>query len=451
MGISSACNDLVLPRYTHSGRTCLASCFYWISIHPISERILALSRISQAITDCYTYIARKIYRPVLRYTGMRVRVRGPAGQLVITVPESATIGDLQLQISEKTSLPRFDAKYGYPPKPLMLDEHGASMKLSDLGIKLDGEQLIISQKNTETNRRGSNNLPKKEENSNGPRVAPATDVAPPDARSHPRYSNPSSGFSFAGVGTAPPSRSPVAPQTPDPQAPAPLSLTRKQNPSIETDPPELPLPSHNGTLVLRIMPDDNSCLFRAFGSAFFGFMDNMTELRSLIAQQIQAQPDIYSPAVLDQKPDDYCRWIQTEDAWGGGIELSILSKHFDLEICSIDVQTLRVDRFNEGRPTRCILVYSGIHYDTIALSPSDPPYKRAFAPPDFDTLIFDSSDKSVLAIAVELCKELQRKHYYTDTAAFSVKCNVCGGQFAGEKGATEHAKQTGHYDFSEGS
>ncbi len=332
----------------------------------------------------------------------------------------------------------------------MLDEHAASMKLSDLGTRLDGEQLIVSRRDTGTARRGSNNLRKRGEPSDSQQAVSPTDLVSAGAECHNGATHPSSGFSFAGVGTAPPPQNHVSSQNRNPQASAPLSLTRKQNPSMESDPPELPLPSYNGTLVLRIMPDDNSCLFRAFGRAFFGFMDNMTELRSLIAQQIQAQPETYSQAVLDQKPDDYCRWIQTEDAWGGGIELSILSKHFDLEICSIDVQTLRVDRFNEGRPTRCILVYSGIHYDTIALSPSDPPYKHAYAPPDFDTLIFDSSEESVLATAVELCKELQAKHYYTDTAAFSVKCNVCGGQFAGENGATEHAKRTGHYDFSEG-
>lgn len=381
---------------------------------------------------------------------MRIRIRGPAGQSVITIPESATIGDLKLQISEKTSLPRFDAKYGYPPKPLVLDEHGASMKLSDLGTKLDGEQLIVSQKDTGTARRGPNNLPKRDGSYNSQQVVSPTEPASAGANKQLGNPNTSSGFSFAGVGTAPPPQKHISSQNRNSQASAPLSLTRRQNPSLEADPPEVPLASHNGTLVLRIMPDDNSCLFRAFGSAFFGLMDNMTELRSLIAQQIQAQPETYSQAVLDQKPDDYCRWIQTEDAWGGGIELSMLSKHFDVEICSIDVQTLRVDRFNEGRPTRCILVYSGIHYDTIALSPSDPPYERAYAPPDFDTLIFDSSDESVLAAAVELCKELQKKHYYTDTAAFSVKCNICGGQFSGESGATAHATQTGHYDFSEG-
>ncbi|KAI9879238.1 MAG: ubiquitin-specific protease otu1 [Pleopsidium flavum] len=382
---------------------------------------------------------------------MRIRVRGPAGQSVITIPESATIGELQLQISEKTSLPHFDAKYGYPPKSLMLAEHEKSMKLSELGVKLEGEQLIISRKETKTNRKDPENLVREQEPSTNEEGASQVHTSPAVAASDARDSKPSAGFSFAGVGTAPLPQKATLQQHQAPQSSAPLSVTRKQDFSIETDPPELPLPSHNGTLLLRIMPDDNSCLFRAFGSAFFGFIDSMTELRSLIAQEIQAQPDTYSQAVLDQKPDDYCRWIQTEDAWGGGIELSILSKHFDLEICSIDVQTLRVDRFNEGRPTRCILVYSGIHYDTIALSSSDSPNKRAYAPPEFDMKIFEASDHSILLKAVDLCRVLQGKHYFTDTAGFSIRCNICGGQFVGEKGATEHAQQSGHYDFGEAS
>jgi ubiquitin thioesterase OTU1 len=87
------------------------------------------------------------------------------------------------------------------------------------------------------------------------------------------------------------------------------------------------------------MPDDNSCLFRAFGTAVLPGDDlSMPELRSLVAAAIQAQPDIYTQVVLEQNPDDYCIWIQTEDAWGGAIELTILSQHFDIEICSIDVQ-----------------------------------------------------------------------------------------------------------------
>ncbi len=129
------------------------------------------------------------------------------------------------------------------------------------------------------------------------------------------------------------------------------------------------------------MEDDNSCLFRAFSSAVFGqSLDSMYELRSLVASHIQSQPATYSAAVLEKSPDAYCKWIQRDDAWGGAIELGILSQEFNVEICSINVQDLRVDRFNEGQPTRCILVYSGIHYDVVALSPSEPPHTHTDVP-----------------------------------------------------------------------
>jgi len=87
------------------------------------------------------------------------------------------------------------------------------------------------------------------------------------------------------------------------------------------------------------MPDDNSCLFRAFGTAVVPGDDlTMPELRSLVAGAIQAESDVYTKVVLEQSPDDYCRWIQTSDAWGGALEMGILAKHFDIEICSIDVK-----------------------------------------------------------------------------------------------------------------
>jgi ubiquitin thioesterase OTU1 len=96
---------------------------------------------------------------------------------------------------------------------------------------------------------------------------------------------------------------------------------------------------------MRVMPDDNSCLFRAFAAAVLPGDDlSMLELRSLVASQIQEEPDVYTKVVLDNRhPDDYCRWIQTEDAWGGAIELAILAKHFNIEICSIDVQVTPTD------------------------------------------------------------------------------------------------------------
>lgn len=343
---------------------------------------------------------------------MRVRVRGPNGQSTLTLDESTTVGELRSQISQTTGLGDFDIKYGYPRiQPLDLDQYDPDQTMEAAGLNLNGEQLIVSQN-----------------------VASDTNYRPSTSTSSP-----------TGL------LNQVPPPSTTKESATPLSITRKQDRDLESDPPEVPSPEHSGTVVLRIMPDDNSCLFRAVGNAVIGGMDTMNELRSVVAQTIQAQPYVYSEVVLERKPDDYCRWIQSKDAWGGAIELGILSKHFDVEISSVDVQTLRVDRFNEGAPTRCIVVYSGIHYDTIALSPSDPPFTHAYAPPDFDTRIFDAADSLILEKAVELCRILQSRHYYTDTASFSIRCNICGGMFVGEKGATEHAMNTGHYDFGEAS
>lgn len=376
---------------------------------------------------------------------MRIRVRGPAGQSVLTLPDAANVGDLQKQITNKTGIASFEIKYGYPPKALQLEGYTKSSLLSDLDVKFDGEQLIVSEK---PNVSGVTTTASGLSGSLGSQKGPG--VPPTNGPSRTAQQEIPPSFSFTGVGKEPPNSMDPKPITRSQPSRAnnnlPLSLARKQQ---ELDAPELPLPSHAATLLLRIMPDDNSCLFRAFNSAYFGAMDNMTELRSVIAQHIQAHPEEYPAVVLEKDPDDYCRWIQSENSWGGAIELDILSKHFDIEICSIDVQTLRVDRWNEGKPKRCILVYSGIHYDVIALSASDPPYTTAYAPPEFDEKIFDAVDQAVLETAVELCRVLQRQHYYTDMGAFTVRCNVCGGSFKGEKGATEHAKKTGHYDFGE--
>jgi len=192
------------------------------------------------------------------------------------------------------------------------------------------------------------------------------------------------------------------------------------------------------------MPDDNSCLFRAVASAVLSDVDAVTEMRSIIAQSIQANRDKYTKAILDNKePDAYCRWIQTEDAWGGQIELDILSQHFDIEICSIDVQSLRVDRYNEGVQNRCFIVYSGIHYDTIALSIQG-------LPPDADVKQFmQPLADEALPHAIALCQKLQEKHYFTDTSGFNLRCNDCGATLKGETGAMKHAQETGHTNFGE--
>ena len=189
------------------------------------------------------------------YTIMRLRVRGPSGMSQVTMPDDATWGQLKAEISSKTSVPDFDIKYGYPPKALDTTSFDHDLKLSDVGINLSGEQLIIM---------------------------------PRDIQS--KLSNPMSGSAPHPVvaGTLPPQNNVSPPKHQAADFPsgsnhienkaAPLSLTRKPKDATE-DPPEIPVPAIDGVMTLRVMPDDNSCMFRALGSAVLGdALDGMNEV-----------------------------------------------------------------------------------------------------------------------------------------------------------------------------
>lgn len=326
---------------------------------------------------------------------IRIRLRAPNGQHTLSLDDNAAVSDLLSSISTSTDLPLFELKWGFPPQPLDPALYGLSTLLKDTDLKLNGAQIIV--------------------------IGQAT--GDPSERKQDEAQSTSQS--------------------------APLSLQRKQVSALKgKDTPEVPVPDRGGTVVLRVMPDDNSCMFRALGSAVLtDTLDSMTELRSMVAQAIQRDPELYNEAVLQRAPDDYCKWISYSDSWGGGIELSILSQEFDIEIASINVQDLRVDRFNEGKKKRCILVYSGIHYDTIAFVPDG----SSTFDPENDIKLFDVDDDVMLEAARQLCAELKKAHYYTDTQKFDIKCNTCGWKGAGERGAVKHANETGHTDFGEAS
>lgn len=93
---------------------------------------------------------------------MRIRIRGPSGQAAISLSETATVEDLKTKITEKTSISNFELKYGYPPRPLSFSQYAETAKLSNLGIQLDGEQLIVSEVASSVSKQApsANGLPK---------------------------------------------------------------------------------------------------------------------------------------------------------------------------------------------------------------------------------------------------------------------------------------------------
>ncbi|KAL2268095.1 hypothetical protein VTJ83DRAFT_2941 [Remersonia thermophila] len=223
--------------------------------------------------------------------------------------------------------------------------------------------------------------------------------------------------------------------------PAPKPFAPK---AVEPDETAISWPERGGYLVLRVMPDDNSCMFTAFGGAI-GLENPSRKLRDQVADYILSHPDQYNAAILGEPPLRYTNRMRQMDTWGGAIELSILSDIYNLEISSIDVKTLRIDRFGENKTNRVIIVYSGIHYDRIAFT-MDPSH-----PVEVDETRWPVEDAEVLERACELARRLQQMHYYTDTTDFVLKCEKPGCNWIGQgaKEASKHEKETGHTQFGE--
>ncbi|KAK0610512.1 hypothetical protein B0T17DRAFT_593655 [Bombardia bombarda] len=309
---------------------------------------------------------------------IQIRLRAPSGQARLEVDDEATVSDLVKLIGEKTDLKRFSLKYGYPLKNLDISPESQSTAIVK-DLQLRGETIV---------------------------VAPFdTDIA----------------------------------------APQPLAAEQKPKlvpKGIEPDETSLEWPDRYGFIVLRVMPDDNSCMFTAFGGALH--IDNPSVvLRRQVAEYILEHPEKYSKVILGAEPSLYVSRIRESDTWGGAIELSILSDIYSVEISSIDVKSLRVDQFGENKESRVIILYSGIHYDRIAFC-TDLSY-----PVEGDVTIWPTKDEDVLKEAKRLAQRLQRLHYYTDTTDFVIKCGTCNWNGQGMIDAGKHQKETGHTDFRE--
>lgn len=108
------------------------------------------------------------------------------------------------------------------------------------------------------------------------------------------------------------------------------------------------------------------------------------------------------------------------------MEIAILSAHFSIEIHSIDVKSLRVDKFGQGSgfKSRVFLIYSGIHYDALSLSPMEANHVDEFDQTQFTTHVGPGVD-TLLECALSLARGLQAMKKYTDLANFTLKCDDC--------------------------
>jgi ubiquitin thioesterase OTU1 len=205
-----------------------------------------------------------------------------------------------------------------------------------------------------------------------------------------------------------------------------------------------------GIMVRRVIPSDNSCLFNAISYCLEGSKyrekPRAKALRQVIADLISSDKLTYDEAYLGQSNNEYCKWIKLDTSWGGAVECSLLSKFYNIQICAYDIQTCRVDRYGqdlENAMVKIYLLYDGIHYDAMALNPMED------GPEEIDITIFPSNDTVADTKAMEYVRAANKRHEFTDTAGFDLRCLVCQKGLKGESEARAHAKQTGHINFGE--
>jgi ubiquitin thioesterase OTU1 len=202
----------------------------------------------------------------------------------------------------------------------------------------------------------------------------------------------------------------------------------------------------DGILLRKVVPANNSCLFT---SIYYVIEDGKLDLdcqkfmRDLIAQTVKADQNTFNEGVLGKENKAYCDWIKNQTTWGGQIEVSILSKYYKIEICVVDIQTCRIDRFGEdcNYPKRVFIIYDGIHFDPLYLQPLDHnlPIRTKFS----------TQNEVVMHQALELANESKKAKEFTDVLNLKLRCLSCQKGFAGQKEAQEHAKGSGHINFGE--
>ncbi|EDO34238.1 predicted protein, partial [Nematostella vectensis] len=192
----------------------------------------------------------------------------------------------------------------------------------------------------------------------------------------------------------------------------------------------------------KVVPADNSCLFSSISYLLTGSTALVSDLRQLIARCVSEDPEHYNEVFLGKSNEQYCSWILDKSNWGGAIELSILAKHYKMEIAVVDTESERIDRFEEdkGYEDRVFLIYDGIHYDPLGVH-------DASATP-LQT-IFSCQEYTRLTEALQLAADAKKNRQYTNLSKFTLRCLVCNTPLTGQIAAQQHAVSTGHTNFGE--
>lgn len=233
----------------------------------------------------------------------------------------------------------------------------------------------------------------------------------------------------------------------------------KPDSHLNSDIPHTLIDGSDEFLILRNIPDDNSCIFNSLSYALYGpdaykpgGQCPPSVLREIVVDTILSRPDVYNEAILGRKVHDYCNWISKKDSWGGAIELGIFAGHFKIQINCLDIelgQFISFENENEKPSSFIILIYLGIHYDVLAVNKH---LLNSESDKKGDSCLWkleSSQCDKIKEASLRLCSFLQTQNYSTNTTTFRVRCLICYKILIGEMGASKHANETGHFNFGE--
>ncbi|XP_017467721.1 PREDICTED: ubiquitin thioesterase OTU1 [Rhagoletis zephyria] len=333
-----------------------------------------------------------------------VKIKSKKGQFIVKdLTAKTTIGELKLKVSQLTEVKEslLHILAGFPPRPLDLTQNASC--ISAVGIS-SGETLIVEER---------------------PATAAVYSLEDDEALARRLQAEEEEEQLRQVVAEATATEGANGPQLPI----------------------ELPSGSSgnfNGILLKKVVPADNSCLFTSIRFVLNGKIDNEGSemMRHIIAQEVAADPQAYSDAVLGKSNAEYCAWIQRPDSWGGAIEVSILSNYYGIEIDVVDIQNAIINRFGEDKNygLRVFLLFDGIHYDPLYMETVG-----GGAP----ATIFPIEEMNVYHQAEQLANEAKSSRQFTNVDKFSLRCLQCEVMLVGQVQAQQHAKSTGHTNFGE--
>lgn len=89
----------------------------------------------------------------------------------------------------------------------------------------------------------------------------------------------------------------------------------------------------------------------------------------MVSKEVLNNPVKFNDAILDKPNKDYAQWILKMESWGGAIEIGIISDALAVAIYVVDIDAVKIEKFNEDKFDNYILIlFNGIHYDSLTMN-----------------------------------------------------------------------------------